>query len=366
MFQIGTGYNPGFIATQESKRLRIPNRVALIELGPGEWKHLKSNGLVPNIPISLHLSRTPITEDAASQDAFLSYLFSELDGSDFLSIGMHLSGSRKEGIGKYGFSSHYVPSPEREERARRFILSVQARGSEVWIENANYYSSSSRELLRTWKSVTELCRNTGAKLIFDVSHAYVDAKNVGLEPWIILGAIDWSLVAEIHLAGVITGRDGTFHDGHQFPVPPEVWRLTEGALALVPQDKRPIYLTLEHTDSSWAERRHAYYGQFRRLQKALEWALHASPETSLASRKSDNYASRFLMKNLEKQIPKLRTACEQRRVSFDCIFEDWVNERIRSGSSLAMVRETLSAADAFEFIYAPQDLLDYSLGRLKS
>lgn len=192
MIIYGVGYNPAFT----NKKLLIPECAALMELGIAEYRRTSKKFINKKIDFSLHLARTPITECNKNQDRFIKYLQGECIDPSLKSIGIHLTGKRHHGIGQFGFSSHFIPSLESKKQAIRFIKDIKTSlNLPVWIENASFYSSSVEEILETWEMITSICNESNAKLIIDLSHLLIDAKNNAIDPLILLGAIPWKFLS---------------------------------------------------------------------------------------------------------------------------------------------------------------------------
>ena len=327
---IGAGHNPFFDAADESRRLKIPACVELLEVGvetlaaPGR---LKADGR----RVALHVSRSPIVEDEGAQSSFVEHLFRVLPRcqSDF--IGLHLTGSRFDGIGRYGFSSHYAPSKESEDRACSFVERLQRRfGSPVALENANFYSSCFEEIAAAWRSLRAIRERTGALVILDLSHAAIDALNIGVPPESILGLVPWEGVREMHLSGIVKGADGALHDGHALPVHDEAWRLLDLCLErFLPHDAKTC-VTIEHTDAAWEGRGDELSADFERLRARLSTQA-ALPAVNRAGA-ADSYARGYLKKILKRRVPLAEPACRQRGVSFDSVYDEWIAARLDVGA----------------------------------
>lgn len=214
---IGIGYNPLII--RDSKL--IPNFVNFVECGPYDLHNFIGHKLSSNL--SVHIARTPMCESNEEQNYFVEHLDNILKEYKYVSIGIHVTGPRSSGIGKYGFSSHYSYSEKNENRIIKFVKKLQdAFSTEVWLENVNFYSSSKSEVFRNHESINRICEKTASGIVADLTHLYVDAFNVCIDPASLIGAVNWSCVKEIHLAGTVSSSDGAQHDGHSQPVPTDV------------------------------------------------------------------------------------------------------------------------------------------------
>jgi uncharacterized protein len=68
-------------------------------------------------------------------------------------------------------------------------------------------------------------REAGCWFMLDVNNVYVSSQNHGFEPEAYLGAIDFSRVLQVHLAGHAQEPDGTLVDTHDRGVVEAVWAL---------------------------------------------------------------------------------------------------------------------------------------------
>lgn len=364
-FRFGAGFTPAYLSQDPSSVLKLHPSVTHLELGLSDFVRWASQPDVPDIDLSLHLARTPVTEVYDAQDAFIAHIReSTLSLHSIKSVGIHITGLRNEGIGILGFSSHYRPYPGCERNAARFVDKLMDRLSiPVWIENANYYSASSAEIFAAWKSIERLCDQTGARLIVDLSHLFIDARNNRLLPDVVLGAVPWHHAAEIHLSGVIEAHDGSLHDGHSRPVHAEVWRLLEHCLSSIVNTSCPPILTIEHTDPSWGKQAHLYEADF----SALLSLVRATPtEVGSVTDRAYGYARNYLKKLVQQWIPKLANACEQRGVAFETIFDEWIEHVTKNeGRRIVLTREEVPPIEANQVRVAADSLLEFTKRQLK-
>ena len=324
MFKISASYHPGLISKGENK-LKLHHEVEMIELGLRELKLLSKDDFydTKNINLSLHLARTPVTESEAVQKNFINFLKENLSNCrKIISIGIHLTGSRYEGIGKFGFSSHFESNKENEYRACRFIELLQTTlEKDIWIENANFYSGTPREVIESWQSVRKISELTSAKIIADLSHAYIDSSNVDLPVALIMGSIPWDSVIEIHLSGIIH-KNGIYHDGHSEPVHEKVWELFNEYLKYYARDQSNTYVTIEHSDLDWLNRKDVYLNDFNKLSSLKK----NQKKNSLIIKDTDSisYAKNYLKKIILRREKDLLNHCLSRELNFDQIFEEWL------------------------------------------
>lgn len=326
MFLIGASYHPSHLDETEQRRLPLPQEVEFIELGLRDLLEWKKWNYYSHVKLSLHLARTPITEEFKTQKRFIQYLSHFIkDTPNLISIGLHLTGPRYEGIGKYGFSSHYIPTPINESRVCDFVTSLEdAYGLPVWIENANFYSQTSYETLRVWESIQLICLKTKSQVIADLSHLLIDALNVNMKPEVLLGMVPWKKVVEFHLSGIIEGQDGVLHDGHSLPVFKNTWELLLLCLSkLIDPNKIPV-VTIEHSEPVWKDQRDLYERDFLKLKELRESLTLHTEKNSMASGKAESYAFNYLKKIIAQRTPHVIEFLKRKSVDYNLIFKEWI------------------------------------------
>lgn len=367
MYRYGAGHNPAFLSPVRGSPIPFPAGIDLIEMGLAQLKYWHEwPGAPSNTAVSLHLSRSPICENDAAQDSFIEHLAVKTKGLSICSIGVHITGPRDSGIGIYGLSPHYDVSPVYEERAIRFIRRATERlGIPVWIENANFYSSDANEILASWASIRRICDATEARVIFDASHAVIDASNVGIAPEAVLGAVPWDRVVEIHLSGIVEGPDGALHDGHSLPVHAKTWGILKTCINGFIKPDQQIYLTIEHTEPTWVDAPDKLAADFVKVRTLV--SQNTSTPKRAYTKESPGYARSYLKKLMRRYIPKLEPACAQRGVSFDALFNDWIKQRVEiDGMRICITQDELAPGEETNNVVAAPDFLKFALARLGS
>ena len=105
-----------------------------------------------------------------------------------------------------GIHSHdLLPLPWTEEALQHVagrILQVQDfLERNILIENISTYLEYEHSTMSEGDFLLELCARTGCKLLLDVNNVYVNAVNHDHDPRILLDAMPWTHVREVHLAG---------------------------------------------------------------------------------------------------------------------------------------------------------------------
>lgn len=365
--RIGGAFTPGLLHPEFERRLSLFGDRPFVEFGFGEWRRWESLADAPDIPdFSLHLGRTAICEDQGSQDTFVGHVVDEAATreSSPVSIGVHVTGDRAVGGGSFGLHSHFTGTREEERRAIRFLDRLGgATELPVWIENANCYSATAGGTLGAWRSVTRICEATGTGLIVDLAHLYIDAVNCGVPQEILLGAVPWDSVVEVHLSGVRTGRDGTLHDGHSEPVHEGVWSLLETVVAqrLLPEE-REVNIIVEHADARWTDQPDQYYADFARATAFSESV--SAPGAGSAHDYGAAHCRGYLRQLCRVWIPKLAEASEQRGLPYADLFDQWVEDVRARDKRIVLSLEEVPKRERDGVVVAKFDLLSFAKKRL--
>lgn len=260
--RLGIGYCPALA----DGRLSIPAGVDHIEAGWRAMSMEQESVLDGPSHRSLHLSRAPACEDESVQRAYLDDLVARLPARAS-SVGLHLCGPYRSGMGWLGVGPAYVSTPRNDERARRFFAQARRRiPVPILVENANFYDTDLGAIRRGWALANELCTQPDVGLVLDLAHLWVHARNAGVPPLTMLGFVDLEAVEVVHLSGVRQDRRGVWHDAHGEPLHDELIELLQVVLRLV---ERPVTVVLEHTDLAWADRPAAYLQEFDRVAVAV-------------------------------------------------------------------------------------------------
>lgn len=288
--------------------LPLLDEFKLIEGGFSELQWIQKNPAFQKIAASLHLARNPITETKCHQQRYISFLKesieSQLGELKISSIGLHLTGSRRESIGKYGFSSPYLASRTNIRRAKNFINQLfEATSREIWLENANFYERSFEDIVMVLKDLASIAESTGCKMILDLSHLYIAAKNLSIDPRYFFAVIPWSSLANIHISGIIRDQKGFYHDGHGDKVPEPIWALLAESLQRV--GSQGLYVTLEHSMIVWDQKKAEYISDCRRLLAMLS---HADSQIAKEPRSYplETFVTGYFAKHFSQRAPNLK------------------------------------------------------------
>lgn len=356
--RFGAGFNAGFIVG--SKPLPIPAHVSLIELGYSAYSSKARQQHLHDCDISLHIGRSPITEEKVVRDRYVDHLCRQMEHGPLVSIGFHLCGARKDGIGAYGFSSQYNPTDERLANAADFIESVKRRtGVQVWLENANYYSQDYFTSRMTWKHVRSLCEHTDVGVILDLTHAYVDSANMGVDVHWTLGEVPWDKVVEVHLSGWARDSKGGYHDSHSSPIPEEVLSVFNEIMKLELLHKNTLY-TVEHSEFVWTTKPEEYAKDFDVVQSIVNLHDQARPKCVVDPIAA---AHNYLYNVVSRSSPLLARFCEEKGVDLRSAFQDWIEPIVASDFRLIMTRDEAPPEEEEEVLVAQESFLSYFKAR---
>lgn len=266
-YRSGLGFNPKLITGE----LPLPTQCQYIEAGTNLFNHPTALQLFQNQELSLHLARVPFCESVEIQQSFIEHLKNSLT-PEVSTIGLHLCGSYQQGLGLLGLGSDFQYSDDAVQASQRFLeLLSQAIDRPILIENANFYDRTPQQAIQTLHFANQLCRDYGASLILDLAHLIMNAHNLGLDPYYLLGQVDLTQVSVIHLSGIVEGRDGVFHDGHSRGVHPLVWEMLQTVLRLLTGlSNRSITFVLEHSDPNWSENLDRFANDWECLQQQIQ------------------------------------------------------------------------------------------------
>lgn len=353
MTMYGMGFNPHIF----TGKFPMPTYVKHIEVGLNHLQQWVWKYATQEPALSLHLARTPITESSKTQDKFIQYLENIINHHQLRSIGIHLTGQRTDNIGRFGFSSHFVPDLTSVKQAKRFLSKMHSTFSTpIWLENANFYSESPQQIINTLNVTNNIAEESNCDLIIDLSHLAIDAHNVGLEPLILLGAVNWNRAVELHLSGITQGYDKTWHDNHSVKVHSVVWQLLEESLKLIPEDRQDVTYTIEHTDPGWINSTDTLISDFAKLRTIMSTHKHSKKNVS-CSTKAECYAISYLKKISKTKFPDV--AKKLGHELFDNMLVNWVNEVISDSKRVALTRCEIPEHEMEQVRILGKDFIQY-------
>jgi uncharacterized protein (UPF0276 family) len=152
-------------------------------------------------------------------------------------VSEHIAWCREAGV----YLNDLLPLPYTEEALAvlvRNIDRVQSRlRRPILMENPSTYLEFRHSAIREGEFLAEMARRSGCALLLDVNNLYVNERNHGNQARDVIGTLDPSRVAEIHVAGhhVAELGDATILiDDHGSKVAEPVWALYADAVARFP------------------------------------------------------------------------------------------------------------------------------------
>jgi uncharacterized protein (UPF0276 family) len=139
--------------------------------------------------------------------------------------------------GAHGTTHHdLLPVPyvsDLVELGAERAYAVQKRlGRPFGLENLSSYVEFASSTMPEWEFYSAVVAQAGCHFMLDVNNVYVSSQNHGFDPERYLGAIDFSRVLQVHLAGHTREPGGTIVDTHDQPVCDAVWQLYRAAWKL--------------------------------------------------------------------------------------------------------------------------------------
>jgi uncharacterized protein (UPF0276 family) len=194
-------------------------------MGPALPPRLKLDRVRARYPIVLHGVGLNLLGHAPLDEAYLDALCRLADHVDAPFVTDHLCWT-----GAHGVTHHdLLPTPyvtDLVEYAAERANAVQRRlGRPFGLENLSSYVTFEQSTMTEWEFYTAVVRQSDCSYLLDVNNIHVSGHNHGFDPRTYLGAIDWSRVLEVHLAGYAEEPNGTLVDTHDHPVSDAVWAL---------------------------------------------------------------------------------------------------------------------------------------------
>jgi uncharacterized protein len=183
-------------------------------------------------PIVLHGVGLDLLGHAPLDEAYLDAVCRLADRVDAPFVTDHLCWT-----GAHGARHHdLLPTPYTDDLvgyAAERAHAVQRRLDRPFgLENLSSYVAFERSTMSEHAFYRAVVEEAGCSYLLDLNNIYVSSQNHGFSAHDYLGAIDFSRVLQVHLAGHVQEPDGTLVDTHDHPVCDEVWALYREAWAL--------------------------------------------------------------------------------------------------------------------------------------
>ena len=180
----------------------------------------------------------------------------------------------------HGAASHdLLPMPWNEDTVAHFATRIREPQAELpcdlAVENISYYLKPIGSTLDDGEFVDAVVREAGCKLMLDVNNVYVNAKNHGEDPRVILAKMPLDRVVQIHVAGHYYEEPDFILDTHAEPLCDDVYDLL--AWTLERTGRVPVLLERDDEFPPFDE----LYAEVERLDRIWQAAPEkpAKPET---------------------------------------------------------------------------------------
>jgi hypothetical protein len=193
-----------------------------------------------NYPISCHGVGLSLGSTDAINADHLSALKQLFDDIEPCLVSEHLSWSSIDGQ----YFNDLLPLPYTQEALRHMVSRVNQTQDllqrQLLIENPSSYLAFKNPDMTEAEFLNQLSQQTGCKLLLDLNKIFVNCSNMQTDPYNYLENIDWTRVAEIHLAGHTVKQlpQGEIRiDTHNTTVCDEVWGMVDayaGTLQHIP------------------------------------------------------------------------------------------------------------------------------------
>jgi uncharacterized protein len=205
--------------------------------------------LVGRIPLLAHGIGLSIGTDVPLDLAYLDKVAAVIECLRAPAYSEHLAFTKVPGRDL----ANLLPVPRTAEVAEQIIAKIQTVQARVpvpfLLENITCLFEWPAPDMSDSAFINLICRETGAKLLLDITNLYLNSRNHGFDPHAFLDALPEGLVREIHLAGGVTVHESFLErpflaDTHSHPVSDEALDLLDYTLAR----QRPATIVVERDD----------------------------------------------------------------------------------------------------------------------
>ena len=180
-------------------------------------------------PIVLHGVSLSIASTAPFDPAYLGDLKALADRTQPVFVSDHLCWTGVHGINLHDL----LPIPYTREALAHVVARVQhvqdTLKRPIALENVSTYVQFDHSEMPEWEFLSELTRQTGCWLVFDVNNVFVSAFNHDYDPNTFIDGIPADRVVQFHLAGHEHNMTHII-DTHDAMVCPQVWDLYRAAV----------------------------------------------------------------------------------------------------------------------------------------
>jgi hypothetical protein len=222
--------------------------------------------LPENIPKVLHCASLSMAGDVRPSPEIVDAICSWAHVMETPWLGEHLA-FVYAGPYDVGYALNPVTNQKTARRTIQTYEEYQDRfGIPILMENPPVYFEPPGSTLSMTEFIREVCNGSGARLLVDLAHLFISAKNFGLDPVKELLSLPLDRVDEVHISGVAC-RNGAWWDDHTIRAPDQV----HGLLGML-LERTPIRaVTLEY-NWSYGFPRTTLLEEIDRVRAAFETA----------------------------------------------------------------------------------------------
>ena len=195
--------------------LRLPHLAEFVATQPGAgWLEIHPESFLANphatellmevsrhYPISVHTVGISIGSASGIDRAHLKRVRALIDMVDPILVSGHLAWSTHAG----DYLNDLLPLPYDEETLRLLAAHLdevqQALGRPYLVENPSSYMGFGTSTMNEVEFLGELVRQTGCRLLCDVSNVHLSAHNMGYDAYQYIDGLPAEAIGELHLGG---------------------------------------------------------------------------------------------------------------------------------------------------------------------
>lgn len=247
-------------------------------MGAGGLPHAQLSKIRENYPLSVHGVGMSIGGASPINLEHLARFKKVVEIYNPGKISEHLAWSTHDDV----FYNDLLPVPYTDETLAKVVEHIsqvqEALGQKILIENPSTYLTFEESSWSEVDFMSEIAKQSGCGLLFDVNNVFVSATNHGYSPQEYINHYPLHLVEEIHLAGHSTDKDDEgdllLIDAHDREVCNDVWDLYE--LTLSKTGPIPSLVEWDNEVPAWnvleqeAQKADAILGSNRKKNPSIE------------------------------------------------------------------------------------------------
>lgn len=279
-----SGYTPAFLARHS----------ALVDYVEVPFELLQHDPSVIEIgsktPIILHCASLSLGGNVAASPDVFDAIKGWLDRTESPWLGEHLSFITADRGLAGAYAEEYAPgepynlgytvSPPMNAHSVRSVIDYLGYCQEklsvpLLLENPPQYFKVPGTTMRQVDFISEICARSNVGLLFDVTHFFISAHNMGFDALAELHDYPLDRVVEVHLSGALEQENARWDD-HAHPASEEIYNLFRHVLTRT----RPAAITLEY---NWSARfpEEMLLDEIEKTREAMAWAASVATTTPL-------------------------------------------------------------------------------------